>query len=185
MGFAALLLLQHARAPARLDADGAIVLLDDQDRALWNRDMIAEGLALIDKASRHRRPGPYQVQAAIAGVHAHAARPEDTDWSEIDQLYAVLEQLQPSPVITLNRAVAVSKVRGPAAAMAMVETLAEPLAGYFHFFGVKGALLMQLGRAQEARTAFDQAIALAHTPAEAAHIRLHLDRLIKDSQPAA
>ena len=185
MGFAALLLLQHARAPARLDADGAIVLLDDQDRRLWDRDMIAEGLALIDKASRHRRPGPYQIQAAIAGVHAHAARPEDTDWSEIDQLYAVLEQLQPSPVITLNRAVAVSKVKGPAAALAMVETLAAPLAGYFHFFGVKGALLMQLGRAQEARTAFDQAIALAHTPAEAAHIRLHLDRLIKDSQPAA
>ncbi|MFL6971198.1 MAG: RNA polymerase sigma factor [Xanthobacteraceae bacterium] len=185
MALAALLLLQHARSPARLDADGAIILLDDQDRRLWDRDMIAEGLALIDKASRHRRPGPYQVQAAIAGVHAHAARAEDTDWSEIDQLYAVLEQLQPSPVITLNRAVAVSKVKGPAAALAMVETLAAPLAGYFHFFGVKGALLMQLGRAQEARTAFDQAIALAHTPAEAAHIRLHLDRLIKDSQPAA
>ncbi|MFL5071555.1 MAG: RNA polymerase sigma factor [Xanthobacteraceae bacterium] len=185
MALAALLLLQHARSPARLDADGAIVLLDDQDRRLWDRDMIAEGLALIDKASRHRRPGPYQIQAAIAGVHAHAARAEDTDWSEIDQLYAVLEQLQPSPVITLNRAVAVSKVKGPAAALAMVETLAAPLAGYFHFFGVKGALLMQLGRAQEARTAFDQAIALAHTPAEAAHIRLHLDRLIKDSQPAA
>jgi len=87
--------------------------------------------------------------------------------------------------VTLNRAVAVSKVKGPAAALAMVETLAAPLASYFHFFGVKGALLMQLGRAQEARTAFDQAIALAHTPAEAAHIRLHLDRLIKDSQPAA
>jgi len=184
MALAALLLLQHARAPARLDGDGAIVLLEDQDRRLWDRDMIAEGLALIDKAARHRRPGPYQVQAAIAGVHAHAARPEDTDWSEIDQLYGVLEQLQPSPVVTLNRAVAVSKVKGPAAALTMVEALAEPLAGYFHFFGVKGALLMQLGRANEARTAFDQAIALAHTPQEAAHIRLHLDRLMKDSQPA-
>jgi RNA polymerase sigma-70 factor (ECF subfamily) len=185
MALTALLLLQHARAPARLDADGAIVLLEDQDRSRWDRDMIAEGLALIDKAARHRRPGPYQVQAAIAGVHAHAARPEDTDWAEIDQLYGVLEQLQPSPVVTLNRAVAVSKVQGPAAALAMVEKLAEPLAGYFHFFGVKGALLMQLGRTHEARAAFDQAIALAHTPAEAAHIRLHLDRLIKDSQPAA
>jgi len=86
MGLAALLLLQDARAPARLDADGAIILLEDQDRSLWNRDMIAEGLALIEKALRHRRPGPYQVQAAIAGVHAHAVRPEDTDWSEIDQL---------------------------------------------------------------------------------------------------
>jgi RNA polymerase sigma-70 factor (ECF subfamily) len=185
MGLAALLLLQHARARARLDADGDIVLLDDQDRSLWNRDMIAEGLALIDKAMRHRRPGAYQVQAAIAGVHAHAARAEDTDWSEIDQLYATLERLQPSPVVTLNRAVAVSKVHGPAPALAMVESLAGQLAGYFHFHGLKGALLMQLGRSEEARVAFDHAIALAHTPAEAGHIRAHLDRLIKDSQPAS
>ena len=184
MGLTALVLLQHARAPARLDADGAIILLEDQDRGRWNRDMIAEGLALIEKALRHRRPGPYQIQAALAGVHAHAARPEDTDWSEIDQLYASLERLQPSPVVTLNRAVAVSKLHGPQAALAMIEPLAEPLGGYFHFFGVKGGLLMQLGRADEARVAFDQAIALAHTPAEAAHIRLHLDRLIKESQPA-
>lgn len=184
MGLTALLLLQHARAPARLDADGNIVLLEDQDRRLWKRELIGEGLALIEKAMRHRRPGPYQVQAAIAGVHTHADKAEDTDWSEIDLLYSALERLQPSPVVTLNRAVAVSKVRGPAAALEMIEPLAKPLDGYFHFFGVKGALLMQLGRRREARTAFDQAIALAHTPAEAAHIRLHLDRLIKDSQPA-
>jgi RNA polymerase sigma-70 factor (ECF subfamily) len=185
MGLLALLLLQHARAAARLDGDGGIVLLEEQDRALWDRDLIAEGLALIDKAARHRRPGPYQIQAAIAGVHAHAARAEDTDWSAIDGLYAVLEQLQPSPVVTLNRAVAVSKARGPAAALAMIDELAAPLSGYFHFFGVKGALLMQLGRSAEARVAFDRAIALAHTPAEAAHIRAHLDRLMQDSQPAA
>ena len=184
IGLTALTLLQHARAPARLDADGDIILLEDQDRALWNRDMIAEGLALIEKALRHRRPGPYQVQAAIAGVHAHALRGEDTDWAEIDQLYATLERLQPSPVVTLNRAVAVSKLRGPEAALSMIEPLAGPLAGYFHFFGVKGGLLMQLGRGDEARVAFNQAIALAHTPAEAAHIRLHLDRLIKASQSA-
>ena len=174
----------RARAGAASTAMAPSFCLDDQDRRLWDRDLIAEGLALIDKAVRHRRPGPYQVQAAIAGVHAHAARPEDTDWSEIDQLYATLERLQPSPVVTLNRAVAVNKVHGPAAALTMIEPLAEPLAGYFHFFGVKGGLLMQLGRAAEARVAFDQAIALAHTPAEAAHIRAHLDRLIKESQPA-
>jgi RNA polymerase sigma-70 factor (ECF subfamily) len=181
MGLNALLLLQHARAEARLDADGNVVLLDDQDRSLWNREAIAEGLALIDKALRHRRPGPYQVQAAIAGVHAHAARAEDTDWSEIDQLYAVLERLQPSPVVTLNHAVAAAKVRGPAAALEMIEPLAAPLGGYFYFFGVKGALLMQLDRPEEARVAFDRAIALANTAAEAAHIRLHLDRLTKES----
>jgi RNA polymerase sigma-70 factor (ECF subfamily) len=184
MALLALMLLQHARAAVRLDADGAIVLLEHQDRCLWNRDMIAEGHALIEKASRHRRPGPYQIQAAIAGVHGHAAKYDETDWSEIDRLYATLERLQPSPVVTLNRAVAVNKVRGPAAALAMIEPLAGPLGGYFHFFGLKGGLLMQLGRAPEARTAFDPAISLAHTPAEAAHIRLHLDRLIKESQPA-
>jgi RNA polymerase sigma-70 factor (ECF subfamily) len=183
MGLTALVLLQHARASARFDADGQIVLLDDQDRSLWNRDMIAQALALIDKAMRHDRPGPYQVQAAIAALHARAPRPQDTDWAQIDRLYAALERMQPSPVITLNRSVAVAKVRGPAAALEMIEPLAPRLAGYFHFFGVKGALLMQLGRAEEARDAFGRAIALANTAAEAAHIRMHLDRLMRDSAP--
>ncbi|RUW03049.1 MULTISPECIES: RNA polymerase sigma factor [unclassified Mesorhizobium] len=181
MGLTALLLLQHARAPARFDAHGEIVLLEDQDRSLWSRKMIDEGLALVDKALRHRKPGPYQVQAAIAALHARAATPEDTDWTEIDLLYGLLEQTQPSPVVTLNRAVAVSKVRGPKAALAMIEPLEDRLAGYFHFFGLKGGLLMQLGRGEEARVAFDRAIALANTAAEAAHIRMHIDRLIKES----
>ena len=179
MGLCALMLLQHARTPARFDADGAVVLLEDQDRTLWTRKLIDEGLALIDKALRHRRPGPYLVQAAIAALHARAARPQDTDWAEIDLLYATLERLQPSPVVTLNRAVAVAKVRGPAEALAMIEPLADKLGGYFHFFGLKGALLTQLGRAAEARAAFDQAIARANSAAEAAHIRLHLDRLLQ------
>ncbi len=138
MGLAALMMLQHARAQARLAASGEIVLLEDQERSRWDRDLIAEGLALIEKALRHRRPGPYQIQAAIAGVHAHAADWKATDWSEIDQLYGALERLQPSPVVTLNRAVAVSKVQGPAAALALIEPLAEPLSSYFHFFGLKG-----------------------------------------------
>ncbi|MDX8446954.1 RNA polymerase sigma factor [Mesorhizobium captivum] len=181
MGLTALLLLQHARAPARFDENGEIVLLEDQDRSLWSRKMIDEGLALVDKALRHRKPGPYQVQAAIAALHARAATPEDTDWTEIDLLYGLLEQMQPSPVVTLNRAVAVSKVRGPEAALAMIEPLEDRLAGYFHFFGLKGGLLMQLGRDEEARVAFDRAIALANTAAEAAHIRMHIDRLIKES----
>jgi RNA polymerase sigma-70 factor (ECF subfamily) len=182
MGLTALLLLQHARTDARLDADGCIVLLDDQDRRLWNRAMINEGLALIDKAMRHQRPGPYLVQAAIAALHARAARPEDTDWAQIDLLYATLERLQPSPVVTLNRAVAVSKVRGAEAALEMIEPLASRLDGYFHFHGVKGAMLMQLGRQTEARAALTQAIALANTPAEAAHIRMHLDRLTEGTE---
>ncbi len=177
MGLTALMLLQHARSPARFDADGQIVLLEDQERRSWNGRMIAEGLALLDKAIRHRARGPYQVQAAIAALHARAGRPEDTDWAGIERLYAALETLQPSPVITLNRAVALAKVQGPAAALALVEPLAERLSGYFHFHGLRGGLLMQLDRAREAREAFDQAIALANTPAEAAHIRQHLDRL--------
>jgi RNA polymerase sigma-70 factor (ECF subfamily) len=179
MGLMALLLLQHARAKARLDRDNEIVLLEDQDRQLWNRQLIDEALVLVEKALRHRRPGPYQVQAAIAAVHSRAPRAADTDWQEIDTLYGVLEQLQPSPVVTLNRAVAVSKLRGPAAALEMIEPLGEKLQGYFHFFGAKGAWLNELGRTDEARVAFDKAIALAHTPAQAAHIRQHLDRLQK------
>jgi RNA polymerase sigma-70 factor, ECF subfamily len=185
MGLTALLLLQHARAAARFDASGELVLLEDQDRTLWNQKLITEGVALIDKAMRHRRSGPYQVQAAVAALHSRAAKPEETDWAQIDLLYGALEVMQPSPVVTLNRAVAVSKVRGAAAALAMIEPLGERLSNYFHYFGVRGAFLMQLGRNDEARVAFDRAIALANTSAEAAHIRMHLDRLMRDSQSQA
>jgi RNA polymerase sigma-70 factor, ECF subfamily len=183
MGLAALLLLQHARTAARFDATGELILLEDQDRTLWNQTMITEGLALIDKAMRHRKSGPYQIQAAIAALHARAEKPEDTDWQQIDLLYGALELVQPSPVVTLNRAVAVSKVKGAQAALEMIEPLAPRLSNYFHFFGVRGAFLMQLNRNDEARVAFDRAIALANTSAEAAHIRKHLDRLMRDSAP--
>jgi RNA polymerase sigma-70 factor, ECF subfamily len=179
LGLSALMLLQHSRSQARLDAEGAIVLLEDQDRGLWDRDRITEALALLDKALRHARPGPYQVQAAIAALHARAPRFEDTEWAEIEQLYAALERLQPSPVVSLNRAVAVAKLRGPAEALAMLDALAKDLPGYFYFFGVRGALLMDLGRSDEAREAFDRALALAKSPAEAAHIRLQIDRLTR------
>jgi RNA polymerase sigma-70 factor (ECF subfamily) len=184
MGLTALLLLQHARVPARLDEQNNIVLLEDQDRGLWHHELIAEGLTLIEKALRHRQPGPYQLQAAIAGVHSRSARAGDTDWAEIDRLYTILESLHPSPIVTLNHAVAISKLHGAAAALAMIEPLAEPLSGYFYFFGLKGALLIQLNRPHEARAAFDQAISLANTAAEAAHIRMHLDRLQNDTGAA-
>lgn len=177
MGLLALMLLQHARATARHDAAGEIVLLDEQDRRLWNRVMIAEGLALIDKAIRHRTRGPYQIQAAISAMHARAETPEDTDWAQINLLYAALEQETPSPVITLNRAVAVSKAYGAEAALDLIAPLTERLSAYFYFHGARGNFLMQLGRNAEAREAFNKAIALANTPAEAAHIRRHLDQL--------
>jgi RNA polymerase sigma-70 factor, ECF subfamily len=177
MGLLSLLLLQDARSPARFDAAGEIVLLEDQDRALWNRPMIDEALAMIDKALRHRAPGPYQLQAAIAALHARAETPAATDWSEIDLLYRMLEAIQPSPVVTLNRAVAVHKLSGPGAALALIEPLEPRLSGYFYFHGLRGGLLSELGRDREAREAFDRAIALAGSPAEASHIRRHLDRL--------
>ncbi len=183
MALLALMLLQHARADARFDDDGNSVLLPNQDRSRWNTKLIREGLALVDKAFRHRRPGPYQVQAAIAALHARAERAEDTDWAQIALLYGALEQMQPSPVITLNRAVAVSKAQGPAAALAMIEPLADQLDRYFYFHGARGAFLLELERPQEAKIAFDRAIALANTPAEAAHIRLQLDRLAGSAQP--
>jgi len=181
-GLTALLLLQHARAAARLDPAGEIVLLEDQDRARWDGAAIREGLELVVSAAPAAAgAGPYLLQAAIAGEHARAARPGDTDWARIDRLYAELERVQPSPVVTLNRAVAVSKVRGPAAALAMIEPLEPRLSGYFHFYGAKGAFLLQAGRGAEARVAFEQAIALANTAAEAAHIRLQIDRLVSES----
>ena len=177
MALVALMLLQHARAAARFDASGAAILLDDQDRARWDPKLIAEGLALLDKAMRHGRPGPYQVQAAIAALHARSPSAERTDWAGIERLYATLEHMEPSPVVTLNRAVAVMKAQGAEPALAMIEPLASQLSGYFYFHGLKGALLKQLGRASEARAAFSQAVSLANTPAEAAHIRGQIESL--------
>jgi len=179
MGLTALMLLQQARLKARFDAQREAILLEDQDRSLWDAKLISEGLALMDKAMRHNRPGPYQVQAAIAAIHARAATPAQTDWATIEGLYLALERMQPSPIVTLNRAVAVAKLHGPAAGLALIEPLEERLSGYFHYFGARGAFLLQLGRNAEARGAFDRAIALAQTPAQAAHIRRHLDRLMQ------
>ncbi len=147
--------------------------------------LIQEGLALIDKAMRHRKTGVYLVQAAISALHARAPTFEATDWATIDALYATLERLQPSPVVTLNRAVAVSKTKGPQAAFDMIEPLGERLAGYFHYHGARGGLLLMLGRRKEARECFDRAISLANTAAEAAHIRMHIDRLIAESEKRA
>jgi RNA polymerase sigma-70 factor, ECF subfamily len=184
MGLMALMLLQHSRTPARFDDDGQVVLLEEQDRRRWNRSMITEGLAMIDRAVQRRQTGPYQVQAAIAALHARADRAEDTDWGGIEKLYATLEQMTPSPVVTLNRAVATSKIEGAAHALEMIEPLSERLAGYFYFHGMRGGLLLQLGRKADARTAFDRAISLANTAAEAAHIRQQIDRLTAVAEEA-
>ncbi|CDZ57683.1 RNA polymerase sigma factor [Neorhizobium galegae] len=184
MGLLALMLLQHSRARTRIDTNGQIVLLEDQDRSRWDSKLINEALALLDKAIRHRKPGSYQVQAAISALHARAPTPKDTDWKEITMLYGLLERIQPSPVVTLNKAVAVSKLEGPEAALDMIAPLADKLDGYFYFHGVKGGLMMQAGRRPEAREAFDRAIALANSPAECAHIRQQIDKLGAVTPPA-
>ncbi len=184
MGLLALMLLQHSRAGARFDAEGQIVLLENQDRNLWDRGSINEALALLDKAIRHRTPGPYQVQAAIAALHARAAAPAETDWQQIVLLYELLERIHPTPVVALNRAVALSKLQGPQEALGLVDGLAGKLDSYFYFHGVRGALLMQAGRSAEAREAFDRAIALANSPAECAHIRQQIDKLGLVKSPA-
>jgi RNA polymerase sigma-70 factor (ECF subfamily) len=182
MGLTALMLLQQARLAARFNAQGEAILLDDQDRSLWDDKLISEGLALVDKAMRHNRPGPYQVQAAIAATHSRAVTAAETDWAGIDGLYLALERMQPSPVITLNRAVAVAKLQGPAAALDMIEPLEEALGGYFPYFGARGAFQLQLGRTIEAKKSFDRAISLAGSAGEAAHIRRHLDRLMAEAE---
>ena len=181
MGLLALMLLQHSRRRARFDEIGRLVLLDRQDRTRFDQSLIAEALAMLDKALLHRRPGPYQIQAAIAALHARADRAEDTDWAQIDQLYAALERHNPSPVVTLNRAVAISKVHGARAALSLVDELAESLGSYFYFHGVRGALLKQLGEVREAQKALRVAIGLATSPTEAAHIRDELDSLENES----
>lgn len=176
-GLLALMLLQQSRAPARFDANGEIVLLEEQDRSRWDRALIAEARLLLERAAAHQDPGPFQLQAAIAALHARAARFEDTPWKEIELLYRALEAMQPSPVVTLNRAVAVWKLKGPEAALEMIEPLRGELEAYFYLHGVRGTLLKELNRLNEARDAFNRAIALANSAAEAKLIRRQLDRL--------
>ena len=157
-GLLALLLLQHARRDARADAAGRLVLLPEQDRTRWDAAMITEGLRLVEAA---RTPGPYVLQAAIAAEHDRAARPEDTDWRAIAALYAALERVTGSPVVRLNRAVAVAEVDGPAAGLALLAGLDERLRGFHLLPAARADLLRRLGRAAEAREAYAAALALA------------------------
>lgn len=170
LGLLALMLLQNARRPARFTAEGQLVLLADQDRALWDQAAIDEGSAIVERALRRRRPGPYQLQAAIAAVHDAARSPIDTDWSQIVGLYDALATVAPSPVVDLNRAVAVSMVDGAAPALAIVEGLAAELDGYHLLHSTRAHLLEALGRSTEAATAYGRAAQLTDNPAERAFL---------------
>jgi RNA polymerase sigma-70 factor, ECF subfamily len=159
MGLLALLLLIHARFAARTGPDGSLVLLADQDRGLWDRDLIAEGLAIVRACLRRNQAGPYQIQAAINAVHSDAAIAADTDWRQILQLYDQLLVLAPSPVAALNRAVAVAEVDGPEAALHTLDDLR--LEGYYLFHAIRADLFRRLERDADAALAYDAAIALA------------------------
>ena len=164
LGLLALMLLVDARRDARTAPDGALVLLADQDRSRWDGDQIAEGQALVRRCLRRNQPGPYQVQAAINAVHSDAPTAAATDWRQVLALYDQLLALAPSPVVALNRAVAVAEVEGPAAALALVDDL--ELDGYHLFHAIRADLLRRLGRDAEAALAYDAAIALAQNTAE-------------------
>ena len=176
MGLLALMLLQHSRRDARVDEHGDLVLLEDQDRARWDQEMIDDGLALIDAAVEMRQPGPYQVQAAIAALHARAPRPEDTDWPQIATLYRGLMAMWPSPVIELNRAVAVAMADGPDAGLALMEPLAEELDRYHLFHSTRADLLRRSGRSSEAKAAYQEALALATNPVERRYLMQRLSQ---------
>jgi RNA polymerase sigma-70 factor (ECF subfamily) len=176
-GLLALMLLQHSRRDARVSTAGELVLLEEQDRARWDHEMIDEGLALVESALRARRPGPYQVQAAIAAVHARAPRPEDTDWPQIAALYGALEQTSPTPVIALNHAVAVAMADGPERGLPLVEALADQLDGYHLFHAARADLLRRLDRHAEAATAYRRALGLVTNATERAYLERRLATL--------
>ena len=163
-GLLALLLLAESRRTARTAPDGSIVLLPDQDRSLWDRELIAEGHALVRACLRRNQPGVYQLQAAINAVHADAASAGDTDWAQIVLLYDQLRLYAPTPVVELNRAVAVAEAGDPGAALGAIEHL--DLAGYHLYHATRADLLTRLGRPAEALSAYDEAIGLTENAAE-------------------
>ncbi len=174
-GLLALMLLHDSRRDARVDVAGDIVVLDEQDRSLWNRAQIAEALPLADDAMRGGA-GPFAIQSAIAALHCEAARPEDTDWPQILRLYDVLEQIQPSPVVSLNRAVAVAMVEGPRAALALIDGLAADLADYHLLHSARADFLRRLGERDAALEAYRRALSLAANDSE----RRFLERRIRE-----
>jgi len=169
LGLLALMQLHDARRAARLDADGGLVLLDDQDRSLWDKARIAEGRAALDRALPLRRPGPYQLQAAIASLHLEP----EVDWPQIAALYGRLTGLAPSPVVELNRAVAVAMAQGPARGLELIDGI-DGLDGYRHLHSARADLLRRLGRGDEAAEAYGRALELAPQPAERAFLERRL-----------
>ena len=178
MGLLALMLYQDSRRDARVAPDGSLVVLADQDRTRWDRAKIAEADALLAQAVRHHAAGSYQLQAAIAGVHAFAETAADVDWPAIVDLYEHLEHVTPSPIVSLNRAVAIGFARGPAAGLTAIDALSGNALASYHLYHVARAdALERLGRTADARSAYEAALALTHNATERAYLRTKADAL--------
>jgi RNA polymerase sigma-70 factor (ECF subfamily) len=179
LGLLALMLLHDSRRAARVSPGGEIVLLEDQDRGRWDRAEIEEGRATLDRSLRMQSAGSYRIQAAIAALHAEAARPEETDWPQIVALYDALLRIQPSPVVALNRAVAVAMAQGPERGLDLIEEIGHSgaLQDYLHFHSARADLLRRLGRRDEARAAYRRALDLAGSTPERAFLGRRLEAL--------
>ena len=181
LGLLALMLLHSSRRDARISPAGELVLLEAQDRALWDREAISEGMALLDRAMELRRPGPYQVQAAIAALHAQAPRAEQTDWQQIALLYGRLAHMTPSPVVELNQAVAVAMASGPECGLALLDQLqlGEALAHYYLYHAARADLLRRIGHIAEARAAYECALSLCQNGIERRFLQRRLAELAR------
>ena len=179
LGLLALMLLHDSRRDTRVDAAGELVLLEDQDRSRWDRAAIAEGVALLDQAIALRRPGPYQIQAAISALHAQAATAADTDWRQIEALYGELARRLPSPVVALNQAVAIGMAHGPIAGLMAIDrrNLAADLDGYHWYHAARADLLRRAGYVSEAVTAYTRALDLCHNQAERNFLSRRMEEL--------
>jgi RNA polymerase sigma-70 factor (ECF subfamily) len=179
LGLLALMLLHASRRAARVDAAGDLVLLEDQDRTLWNWAEIVEGIETLDKALAMHRPGPYQIQAAISALHAEAPTPEETDWQQIALLYARLADMTPSPVVELNQAVAVAMAEGPDAGLEMLDRLrlGEALAHYYLYHAARADLLRRSGRTEEAAASYREALSLCQNRIERRFLQRRLTEL--------
>jgi RNA polymerase sigma-70 factor (ECF subfamily) len=179
MGLLALMLLHESRRPARTSATGEIILLEQQDRSLWNREQMKEGVMLVERALSSRRFGPYTIQAAIAAVHAEAPSTVETDWAQIVALYDLLTHAEPSPVIELNRAVAVAMQDGPAAGLKLVDAILArgDLADYHLAHSAQADLCRRLGKKAEARTSYERALALTKQEPERRFLEKRLAEL--------
>jgi RNA polymerase sigma-70 factor (ECF subfamily) len=172
------MLLTEARRTARVSAGGELVTLDEQDRGAWDAALIAEGHRLVrERLAARVAPGRYQLLAAVNAVHTSARDVRDTDWSQIVALYDQLARLDPSPIVALNRAIAVAELDGPEVALATVDRLESKLAGYHAYYAARAHLLRRLGRSQESRAAYDKAIELAGNTAEIAYLTRRRDQL--------